>query len=57
MMGRESAKHSPREDEQLKRELRGTVQGNRSSRAEEWRDPEPPADDDPDIPNAGPPIR
>ncbi len=57
MMGRESAKHSPREDEQLKRELRGTLQGNRSSRAEEWRDPESPADDDPDVTNAGPPIR
>ncbi|BBY07908.1 hypothetical protein [Mycobacterium noviomagense] len=56
-MGRESAKHNPREDEQLKRELRGTLQGNRSSRAEEWRDPEPPADDDPEVPTAGPPIR
>lgn len=54
-MERASAKHSPREDDQLKAELRGTLQGNRSSRAEEWRDPEPPADDDPDIPLAGPP--
>ncbi|BBZ14517.1 hypothetical protein [Mycobacterium branderi] len=53
-MGRESAKHNPREDDELKHELRGTLQGNRSSRAEEWRDPEPPADDDPDIPTAGP---
>ncbi len=54
-MERGSGKHSPREDEALKQELRGTLQGNRSSRAEEWRDPEPPADDDPDIPIAGPP--
>lgn len=54
-MQRESAKHSPREDDQLKAELRGTLQGNRSSRVEEWRDPEPPADDDPDTPVAGPP--
>ncbi|MGB3894501.1 hypothetical protein [Mycolicibacter sinensis] len=54
-MQRESANHSPREDDQLKAELRGTLQGNRSSRVEEWRDPEPPADDDPDIPLAGPP--
>lgn len=53
-MERGSGKHSPREDDQLKHELRGTLQGNRSSRAEEWRDPEPPADDDPDVPNAGP---
>jgi hypothetical protein len=56
-MERESAKHSPRDDERLKQELSGTLQGNRSSRAEEWRDPEPPADDDPDVPSAGPPAR
>lgn len=53
-MERGNAKHSPREDDELKHELSGTVQGNRSSRAEEWRDPEPPADDDPDAPGAGP---
>jgi hypothetical protein len=35
------------QDEELKHELEGTLRGNRSSRAEEWRDPEPPADDDP----------
>lgn len=56
-MGRESAKHNPREDDELKHALRGTLQGNRSSRAEEWRDPEPQADDDPDIPTAGPPAQ
>lgn len=56
-MERGSAKHSPREDDALKHELRGTLQGNRSSRAEEWRDPEPPADDDPDVPTAGPPSQ
>ena len=54
-MRRESAKHSLREDDQLKHELSGTLRGNRSSRAEEWRDPEPPADDDPQAPTAGPP--
>jgi len=53
-MERGNAKHSPREDDQLKHELGGTVQGNRPSRAQEWRDPEPPADDDPDVPAAGP---
>jgi hypothetical protein len=52
-MRRGSEKHNPREDDQLKRELRGMLQGNRPSRAEEWRDPEPPADDDPDVPTAG----
>lgn len=53
-MERGSSKHGPREDEELKHELDGTLRGNRSSRAEEWRDPEPPADDDPDVPTAGP---
>ncbi|MFZ1179012.1 MAG: hypothetical protein WAO15_22695 [Mycobacterium sp.] len=52
-MERGSAKHSPREDDELKHELSGTVRGNRSSRIEEWRDPEPLADDDPDVPTAG----
>lgn len=53
-MERGSAKHGPREDDALKKELQGTLQGNRPSRVEEWRDPEPPADDDPDVPTAGP---
>lgn len=52
-MERESAKHGARDDDELKHELEGTVRGNRSSRVEEWRDPEPPADDDPDVPAAG----
>ncbi|MDV3126952.1 hypothetical protein M1247_18665 [Mycobacterium sp. 21AC1] len=56
-MERESSKHSPREDDELKHELRGTLQGNRSSRAEEWRDPEPPADDDPDVSTAARPSQ
>jgi hypothetical protein len=34
-------KHGPGMDEYLQQETRGLVQGNRSSRAEEWRDPEP----------------
>ncbi|WP_197420431.1 hypothetical protein [Mycobacterium sp. NAZ190054] len=50
-MERGSSKHGPREDDALKDELRGTLQGNRSSRAEEWREAEPPADDDPDVPS------
>ena len=33
---------------------RGTLQGNRSSRAEEWREAEPGADDDPEVPTARP---
>jgi hypothetical protein len=57
LMERGNTKHGQREDDQLKHELRGTIAGNRPSRAEEWRDPEPPADDDPDTPTAGPAHR
>lgn len=56
-MERGNAKHSPREDDELKHELEGTLRGNRPSRTEQWRDPEPPADDDPDVPTAGPVTR
>jgi hypothetical protein len=56
-MERGNAKHGSREDDALKQELSGTLAGNRPSRAEEWRDPEPPADDDPDVPTAGPTAR
>ncbi|SFK39878.1 hypothetical protein [Amycolatopsis sacchari] len=52
-MERGSDKNGPREDDALKAELRGMLQGNGPSRAEEWRDPEPPADDDPEVPPAG----
>ena len=53
-MERGNAKHGQREDDALKEELGGMLQGNRPTRVEEWRDPEPPADDDPDVPFAGP---
>ncbi|MFI9008078.1 hypothetical protein ACIGNX_12680 [Actinosynnema sp. NPDC053489] len=49
-MHRESDKHGPITDDELKHELEGTLRGNRPSRAEEWRDPEPPADDDVTVP-------
>ncbi|GAA5107484.1 hypothetical protein [Nocardia iowensis] len=45
-MERGNSKHGPKRDDELAHELQGTLRGNRSSRAEEWRDPEPPADDD-----------
>ncbi len=50
---RGNSKHSSREDDERKHDLEGTVRGNRSSRSEEWRDPEPAADDDPDVGTAG----
>ncbi|WP_197519002.1 hypothetical protein [Mycobacterium sp. 1482292.6] len=56
-MQRGNSKHGSREADALKEELEGTIRGNRSSRSEEWRDPEPPADDDPDVPTAGPAQR
>ena len=53
-MERGNAKHSPREDDQLVAELRGTL-GPGGSNREEWVDPEPPADDD--VPaRTGPPV-
>ena len=45
-MHRESDQHPPREDDALKAGLRGTLQGNGPSRAEEWREPESAPDDD-----------
>lgn len=53
-MQRGNSKHGSREDDALMEELEGTIRGNRSSRSEEWRDAEPPAHDDPDVPTAGP---
>ena len=44
-----STKHSPRVDEELEHEIQGMVRGGHSTRAEEWRDPEPTAEGDPDI--------
>ncbi|WP_163513212.1 hypothetical protein [Fodinicola acaciae] len=49
-MERESSKHGPRTDDELKHELDGTLRGNRLSHPEEWRDPEPPSDEDADLP-------
>ncbi|WP_033438586.1 hypothetical protein [Saccharothrix sp. NRRL B-16314] len=45
-MHRESSKHGPAKDDELKHELEATLRGNRPSRSEEWRDPELAADDD-----------
>jgi hypothetical protein len=51
---RGNTKHSPREDEALAAELSGSL-GPGGSNREEWADPEPPADDDPE-PRTGPPV-
>jgi hypothetical protein len=39
--------HGPRQDDALKHDTEGMIRGNGPTRAEEWHDPEPPADDDP----------
>jgi hypothetical protein len=41
-------KYGPREDEALKRDLRSELQAGRATRAEEWREPEPPAEGEPE---------
>lgn len=46
MMDSESL-HGPREDDELKKELRSDLQAHRVTRAEEWRDPEAPGEDEP----------
>lgn len=43
-----STQHGPRQDDALSRETRSEVQAGRATRAEEWRDPEPPGEDQPD---------
>jgi len=47
-----STKHSPRVDEELEHEIQGMMRGGHATRAEEWRDPEPTAEGDPDIDTA-----
>ena len=46
-MTQQSGPVGPRLNEELEHETRGLVQGGRSSRAEEWRDPEPAGEDQP----------
>ncbi|SDY54519.1 Protein of unknown function [Modestobacter sp. DSM 44400] len=44
-----STKHSAREDDELKHEVEGMVRAGRSTHAEEWNDPEPVAEGEPDV--------
>jgi uncharacterized protein DUF2795 len=48
-MERGSDKHGPRVDEQLAHEVTGLTAAGRSTHAEEWKDPEPPGEDQPDV--------
>ena len=47
-MDRGSDKHSPMRDDELKHETEGLVRGGRGTHAEEWKDPEPSGEDQPD---------
>ncbi|GAB2956194.1 hypothetical protein GCM10027280_51020 [Micromonospora polyrhachis] len=47
-MERGNSKHGPRLDDEMSREVSGTVQGTTGSRAQEWRQPEPAGEDQPD---------
>ena len=40
--------HGPREDDALTREVRSELQAHRATRAEEWLEPEPPGEDEPE---------
>jgi hypothetical protein len=44
-----STKHSPRLDDELQHEVEGMVRSGRSTHAEEWADPEPSAEGEPDV--------
>lgn len=44
-----STKHNAREDDELAHEVEGMIRSGRSTRAEEWTDPEPVAEGEPDI--------
>jgi len=48
-MERGSDKHSPMRDEELKHETEGLVRSGHSTHAEEWKDPEPSGEDQPDV--------
>lgn len=47
-MERGSSKHSPRLDDEMEHEVDGMMTAERPTRAEEWLEPEPPGEDQPD---------
>ncbi|GAB4586855.1 hypothetical protein [Nocardia sp. IFM 10818] len=46
-MERGNTKHGPARDDHLAHDLRDLLHGGHTAHIEEWRNPEPPADDDP----------
>lgn len=47
-MERGNSKHGPRLDDEMRREVDGTVHGTAGSRVEEWRQSEPAGEDQPE---------
>nr|MDT0656584.1 DUF2795 domain-containing protein [Micromonospora sp. DSM 115978] len=47
-MERGNSKHGPRLDDEMSREVEGLVHGTAGSRVEEWRQPEPAGEDQPE---------
>jgi hypothetical protein len=56
-MQRGSDRLSVRRDDEMKHELQGLLRSGHPTRVEEWHDPEPAADDDPDIASGPVPLR
>ncbi|MFC4502717.1 MULTISPECIES: DUF2795 domain-containing protein [Streptomyces] len=48
-MQRGSGRVSAHRDDEMKHELQGLLRSGHPTRTEEWQDPEPPADDDPEL--------
>ncbi|MEU1807119.1 DUF2795 domain-containing protein [Streptomyces sp. NPDC019937] len=48
-MQRGSDRLSVHRDEEMKQELQGLIRSGHPTRVEEWHDPEPAADDDPEV--------
>jgi len=48
MTEQESGTHGARQDDALKREVHSELQAKRATRAEEWLEPEPPGEDEPE---------
>ena len=48
-MERGSDKHNPRVDDEMAHEVEGMVRAGRSTHAQEWKDPEPSGEDQPDV--------
>lgn len=51
-MERGNNKHGSRVDEALKQEVEGTMRAGRSTHTEEWKDPEPSGEDQPEVDSA-----